>query len=86
MCFIREMPATANALRSLVAFTGLCLASGAFAIRPRQDGTAEGIDDLREFLYDVIEPWLITRLPRARQLFISLNLTPCAKIQCLTAR
>ena len=28
---------------------------GAFAIRPRQDGTAEGIDDLREFLNDVIE-------------------------------
>jgi hypothetical protein len=28
---------------------------GAFAIRPRSDGTAEGIDELRQFLDDVIE-------------------------------
>lgn len=28
---------------------------GAFAIRPRLDGTAEGMDDLRQFLDDVIE-------------------------------
>lgn len=28
---------------------------GAFAIRPRLDGTAEGLDDLRHFLDDVIE-------------------------------
>jgi hypothetical protein len=28
---------------------------GAFAIRPRSDGTAEGMDDLRQFLDDVIE-------------------------------
>jgi len=28
---------------------------GAFAIRPRLDGTAEGLDDLRRFLDDVIE-------------------------------
>lgn len=28
---------------------------GAFAIRPRADGTAEGMDDLRRFLDDVIE-------------------------------
>lgn len=28
---------------------------GAFAIRPRKDGTAEGLEDLRKFLDDVIE-------------------------------